>query len=130
MPFSDGARRPVQSLRPGGNWYLLGGQGMGKTIIIAQEKQAYTLADRGTYCSFALARPPKTDLKILCEGDDSLYNPYGVIAVNPKRHPHVNFAGAEEYIRWITSAEVQRMIGRFTFQGEVLFHPNVESTGK
>ncbi len=62
--------------------------------------------------------------KILGEGHESLYNPYGVIAVNPKKYPDVNFAGARRYIEWITSPEVQRMIGRYTFQGKVLFFPN------
>jgi tungstate transport system substrate-binding protein len=127
---AKGKRNPFETLRPWGNWYLSVGQGMGKTIIIATEKRAYTLADRGTYYSFALAKPPKSDLVILCEGHDSLYNPYGVIAVDPKRHPHVNFAGAKKYIDWITSPEVQQMIGRYKFQGKVLFHPNAATAVK
>jgi tungstate transport system substrate-binding protein len=97
---------------------------MGKTILIATEKRAYTLSDRGTYYSFAMAEPAKTDLAILCEGHESLHNPYGVIAVNPQRHPHVNFSGAKKYIEWITSPDTQQAIGRYTFQGKVLFHPN------
>ena len=122
--FSPGERKELRSVRPAGRWYLSIGQGMGKTIMLAAEKQAYTLADRGTYYAFALARPPKTDLVILFEGDETLYNPYGVIAVNPARHPQVNFPAAKKYIRWITSPEVQRMIGEYTIQGKVLFHPN------
>jgi tungstate transport system substrate-binding protein len=98
------------------------GQGMGKTILIATEKRAYTLTDRGTYLAFAMTKPQKTDLVVLYEGHDSLFNPYGVIAVNPKRHPHVNSVGAEKYIEWLTSAAVQRMIVKYTFQGHVLFH--------
>jgi len=125
--FAKGEKRSFESVRPPGDWYLSVGQGMGKAIMIATEKRAYTLADRGTYYAFALARPPKTDLAILCEGHESLYNPYGVIAVNPRRHPHVNFTGAKEYIAWITSPDVQRMIGRYKFQGEVLFHPNASA---
>jgi tungstate transport system substrate-binding protein len=119
-----GPKKMFEQSRPVGDWYLSVGQGMGKTILIATEKQAYTLADRGTYYAFALAEPKRTDLKIVSEGHPSLYNPYGVIAVNPKRHPHVNFSAAQAYIRWITSAEVQTMIGRYRVQGRVLFHPH------
>jgi tungstate transport system substrate-binding protein len=125
--FSKGEKRSLDTVRPTGDWYLSVGQGMGKTLLIATEKRAYTLADRGTYYSFALAQPAKTDLAVLCQGHESLYNPYGVIAVNPKRYPHVNFAGAKKYIEWITSPEVQRMIGRYAFQGKVLFYPNAAS---
>ena len=122
--FAAGRKKSLDSVRPFGNWYLSIGQGMGKAITIATEKRAYTLADRGTYYSFALGQPAKTNLLILCEGHESLHNPYGVIAVNPKRHPHVNFHGARKYVEWITSPEVQRMIGRHTVRGKVLFHAN------
>lgn len=124
MVVAKGTKKSFETVRPRGDWYLSVGQGMGKTIMIATEKRAYTLADRGTYYSFALSKPTKTDLGILCEGHRSLYNPYGVIAVDPKRHPHVNFGGVKKYIEWITSPEVQQMIGRYTVQGKVLFHPN------
>ena len=122
--FSEGKKKRLESVRPAGDWYLSVGQGMGKTILIAAEKRAYTLADRGTYYSFALAQPAKIDLAVLCQGHESLYNPYGVIAVNPERYPHVNFAGAKQYIEWIASPEIQRMIGEYKVQGKVLFHPN------
>ncbi len=122
--FSKGAKKSIESVRPVGDWYLSVGQGMGKTVLIATEKRAYTLADRGTYYAFALADPAKTGLAILCEGHESLFNPYGVIAVNPKKYPHVNFAGARRYIEWITSPEVQRMIGEYKVRGKVLFHPH------
>jgi tungstate transport system substrate-binding protein len=122
--FSKGKRREITSVRPGGPWYLSIGQGMGKTIIVATEKQAYTLADRGTYYAFALAKPARTDLVILYQGGDALFNPYGVIAVNPAKHPHVNRSAAESYVRWITSAEVQKMIAQYKAQGKVLFHPH------
>jgi tungstate transport system substrate-binding protein len=127
---ASGTRKSFETVRPCGNWYLSVGQGMGKTIMIATEKRAYTLADRGTYYSFALPSPPKTDLTVLCEGDASLYNPYGVIAVAPDRHPHVNFAGVKKYIEWITSLEVQEMIGQYTVQGKVLFHPGAATAEK
>lgn len=127
---AKGAKRSFETVRPRGDWYLSVGQGMGKTIMIAGEKRAHTLADRGTYYSFALAKPPRTDLTVLCEGHPSLYNPYGVIAVNPERHPHVKFAGARKYIEWITSPEVQQMIGQYTVQGKVLFHPGAAAAEK
>ena len=91
------------------------------------EKQAVTLADRGTYYAFALSKPPKVSLVILLEGHKDLHNPYGVIAVNPKRHPHVNFEAAKKYIEWLTSPRIQRKIGQYKFQGKVLFHPLTES---
>jgi tungstate transport system substrate-binding protein len=121
--FGEGQKKSFDSTRPPGAWYVSVGQGMGKTIMVATEKRAYTLADRGTYYTFALGTPAKTDLAILSEGYESLHNPYGVIAVNPARHPHVNFTGAGKYIEWITSPEVQEMIGRYAVQGKTLFHP-------
>ncbi len=127
---AKGVRKSFETVRPHGDWFLSVGQGMGKTIMIATEKRAYTLVDRGTYYSFALPRPSKTDLAVLCEGHKSLYNPYGVIAVAPKRHPHVNFGGAKKYIEWITSSKVQQRIGRHTVQGKVLFHPNAAAAEK
>ncbi len=121
---SSGKTRQVESVRPDGQWYLSIGQSMGKTIVMATEKRAYTLADRGTYYAFARTEPAKTDLVVLCQGDPSLHNPYGVIAVNPKKHPDVNHKAAQLYIEWITSAKVQEMIGQYELQGKVLFHPN------
>jgi tungstate transport system substrate-binding protein len=120
----EGQKRPYDSTRPVGAWYVSVGQGMGKTILVATEKRAYTVADRGTYDAFALSTPAKTSLAILSEGHESLRNPYGVIAVNPARHPHVNFTGARKYIEWITSPEVQQMIGQYAVQGKTLFHPS------
>lgn len=122
--FLKGQRKAIRSVRPSGRWYLSVGQGMGKTILVATEKRAYTLADRGTYYAFALTDPPKTDLDILCQGDPKLSNPYGVIAVHPEKHRHVNFGAARKYIEWITSPDVQKMIGRYTVGGKVLFHPS------
>ena len=120
----EGQQKTFQSVRPRGAWYLSIGQGMGKAITAATEKRAYTLADRGTYYAMALAQPPRTDLAILCEGDGSLRNPYGVIAVSPQKHPGVHYAGAKKYVEWITSPETQRKIGDFKLQGKVLFFPS------
>ena len=124
-----GKKRSFRSVRPKGDWYLSIGQGMGKTIMVATEKRAYALVDRGTYYALALAEPPRTDLVVVCQGDKGLYNPYGVIAVNPQKHPHVNFAAAKKYVEWITSAEVQKMIGRYRVGGRVLFHPGAGAAG-
>jgi tungstate transport system substrate-binding protein len=106
---------------PEGRWYSEAGQGMGAVIQIANEKLAYTLADRGTY----LAYKGKVSLKILCEGDPDLFNPYGIIAVNPARHPHANYVLAMAYIGWVTSPEGQRIIRQFGREkfGQPLFIP-------
>ena len=108
-------------VEPKGRWYKEVGQGMGAVITMANDLQAYTLADRGTY----LSMKEKITLEILVEGDGVLFNPYGVIAVNPKRHPHVNFEGATAFIEWITSIPGQRIIGSFKKFGEILFYPDV-----
>ncbi len=106
-------------IRPSGRWYLEAGKGMGEVLTMANEKRAYTLADRGTY----LAYSGKIDLPILSEEDPLLYNPYGIIAVNPVRHPHVKYVRAMALIGWVTSPEGQRIIGEYKKFGEVLFHP-------
>ena len=93
---------------------------MGNTINFAFEKQGYTLTDRGTY----LAYKDKIDLIIVVQGDKRLYNPYGIIAVNPEMHSHVNYKGAMEYINWIISPATQKLIGDFKIDGEVLFFPD------
>lgn len=110
----------MAGINPDGAWYLEAGQGMGTVLQMAHEKLAYTISDRGTY----LAYRPKVDLIIMSEGDPSLYNPYGVIAVNPARHPQVKYVKAMALIGWLTSPECQKLIGNFTKEGEVLFHPD------
>jgi tungstate transport system substrate-binding protein len=107
-------------IEPEGDWYLEIGQGMEPTLLVANENLGYALADRGTY----LATKDKIDLVILSEGDDRLFNPYGVIAVNPAVHPHVKYMEAMQFIAWMTSIEGQEIIGGFTAHGEVLFFPN------
>jgi len=106
-------------LSPRGKWYLEAGQGMGSTLMMANEKQGYCLADRGTY----IAYQDKINLAILCEGDSALFNPYGIIAVNPNRHSTVKYKEAMSFIEWIISVEGQKMIGEFKKNGQVLFHP-------
>ncbi len=116
-----GKKREISFVKPIGEWYFSIGQGMGNTINFAYEKNGYTLTDRGTY----LAYKDKIELTILSEGDNKLFNPYGIIAVNPKKHPHTNLEAANKYIKWIRSAKIQKMIGDFEIKGEQLFIPDV-----
>jgi len=103
----------------GKSWYKEVGTGMGNTLAIAREMQAYTLTDRGTWIS----KRETLDLEILNEGDTILLNPYGVMAINPEKHPHVNFRIAKAFIYFIISPEGQEMIGNFRRGGEILFKP-------
>jgi tungstate transport system substrate-binding protein len=113
-------------MKPEGEWYLSVGQGMGATLTVANEQQAYTLSDRATYLARKLEG---LDLEILVEGDSRLFNPYGVIAVNPELHPDVNFDGANAFIEWLTSVETQQMISQFGVDefGQPLFVPDSEA---
>jgi tungstate transport system substrate-binding protein len=104
---------------PSGKWYMEAGQGMGATLQLADEKNAYVLVDRGT----CIAYEDKIRLVILCEGDKRLYNPYGIIAVSPAKHPHANYVYAMALIGWITSREGQDIIRNFTKEGKQLFQP-------
>lgn len=108
-------------IAPQGKWYVESGQGMGAVLQIAHEMKGYTLSDRGTY----LAYKDKIDLAILTEGDPILFNPYGIIAVNPALHPHVNYILAMAYIGWVTSPEGQMIIREFGKDkfGQPLFVP-------
>ena len=110
-------------VKPEGDWYLSVGQGMGATLTVADEQQAYTLSDRATFLARTLEG---IDLEILVEGDSRLFNPYGVIAVNPELHPNVNAAGAEAFIEWLTSLETQQLISQFGVAefGQPLFVPD------
>lgn len=104
--------------KPSGKWYVEAGQGMGEVISMATERRAYTLADRGTYNAY---RTKKTDLKIVFEGEKGLFNPYGVIAVNPKRFPHVKFELANKFIDYITGPEGQKIIATYRVSGDPVF---------
>jgi len=107
-------------LSPKGRWYRDVGQGMGAVITMSDDMQAYTLADRGTY----LSMKSKITLEVLVESDPKLFNPYGIIAVNPAKHPHVNYNGAMRFIAWITSPEGQNIISAVQREGQVLFYPD------
>jgi tungstate transport system substrate-binding protein len=114
------------SIDPHGDWYVEAGQGMGAVLHMADEKRAYTLTDRGTWIAFA----QKLKLKILFDGDAELNNPYGIIAVNPSMHPHVDQVGAAALIEWITSPDGQRLIADFKRDGDPLFFPLKEQADR
>jgi tungstate transport system substrate-binding protein len=121
-----GKKRKVSYIHPAGLgvWYLSIGQGMGKTLTFADEKQAYTLADRGTYIKYKFGRDIPIELDVLCEGDAALANPYGVIPVNPKKHPHVKYQLAEEFAKWLVSKQGQTAIDNYRLLGKQLFYPD------
>jgi tungstate transport system substrate-binding protein len=100
-------------------WYMEAGQGMGATLQIANEKQAYVLCDRGTF----LAYKDKIELDVLYEGDPLLFNPYSITAVNPARYSQVKYMEAMQLIAWVTSVEGQKIIGEYKIAGEKLFYP-------
>ena len=114
----------VQPAQEGDTWYFSIGQGMGKTITFAEEKQAYTMADRGTYLKYKLGRDAGLDLTVLCEGDEDLYNPYGVIPVNPDRYPHVQYDLAKQFAQWLVSERGQSLIANYKLLGKQLFYPD------
>jgi len=105
-------------------WYISIGQGMGKTITFADEKQAYALADRGTYISYKYGKKPPVDAEIVYDGDELLANPYGVIPVNPQKYPNVQYAMAEKFANWLVSAGGQSLIAGYLLEGKQLFFPD------
>ena len=124
----DGKPVAVKSVHPAGAtaWYLSVGQGMGKTLTPAEEKQAYTLADRGTFIKYKFGREIPINLSILCEGGKQLANPYGFIPVNPKKYPHVKYALAEQMAQWLTSAKGQKLIAEYKLHDKQLFFPDAK----
>ena len=115
MRFWKGAGKAPE----GQGWYKASGSGMGATLNMAAGIGAYTLSDRGSWANFK----NRQDLKILFQGDAKLYNPYGVILVNPVRHPHVKQVAAERFIAWLTSDAGHKAIADFKLNGEQLFFP-------
>jgi tungstate transport system substrate-binding protein len=93
---------------------------MGPALNTASAANAYVLADRGTWLSFR----NRGELGVLVEGDPRLFNPYGVMPVNPARHPHVKAAEAQAFVDWLVSPEGQRAIADYRIAGEQLFFPN------
>jgi len=121
-----GKKKAISFLHPEGlgQWYLSIGQGMGKTLTYAEEKQAYTLTDRGTYLKYKLGRKQGLDLEILCEGDERLFNPYGIIPIHPKMYPHVKFDWADTLAKWLISPKAQSLIAEYRIQGQRAFFPD------
>ena len=107
-----------------GEWYHSIGQGMGKTLTYAEEKQAYTMTDRGTYLKYKFGREQGLDLVILVDGDPSLFNPYGIIPVNPEKHPHVKFKEADKFAKWLVSEKAQKIIADYKIEGKQAFFPD------
>lgn len=103
-----------------GAWYRDTGSGMGPALNTAASMNAYILADRGTWLSFK----NRADLTISVEGDKRLFNQYGVILVNPDKHPHVKKADGQAFIDWIVSADGQKAIADYKIDGQQLFFPN------
>jgi len=103
-----------------GTWYRETGSGMGATLNTASGMDAYTLTDRATWIRFG----NKGNLEILVEGDARLHNPYGVIVVNPDRHPHVHAAAAQAFVDWLMSERGQKEIGAYRVDGRQLFFPD------
>lgn len=121
-----GVKKEITFKRPANSdaFYLSIGQGMGKAITFTEEKQAYTMSDRGTYIKFKYGKTPAVDLEVLCEGGADLANPYGIIPVNPKKHAHVQYDLAKQFAEWITSKEGQKMIADYRLEGKQLFYPD------
>jgi len=109
--------------------YIPSRQGMEATLRMATNTHSFTLIDRSTWLRLSPTDNIGMELMIICEGDPLLFNQYGIIAVNPERHPEVNIEGANTFIQWITSGRIQELIGKFGVAefGEPLFMPNVGS---
>jgi tungstate transport system substrate-binding protein len=111
-------------IEPSGDWYNSVGKGMGDTYRMADEMQGYTLIDRATY----LANKGNYSLEPMVEGDELLFNPYGVIAVSPEKYHNINYEGATAFIQWIISDETQALIAEFGKDqyGQSLFIPDAK----
>jgi tungstate transport system substrate-binding protein len=108
-----------------GTWYREAGTGMGATLNTASGLEAYSLTDRGTWISFK----NRGNLTLLLEGDSRLFNQYGVILVNPKKHPHVKTTEGQRFIDWLLADKGQQAIAAFRIEGERAFFPNARKTG-
>lgn len=106
--------------KPSGSAYVAAGLGMGEVLNMASELRAYTLTDRATYAAYRA----KTGLVVEVEGDPKMFNPYGIIAVNPAKYKDINYKGAMQLIDWITSDAGQKRIADFKVDGQQLFFPS------
>ncbi|MFN0299464.1 MAG: extracellular solute-binding protein [Burkholderiales bacterium] len=111
--------------RAKGPWYRDTGQGMGPALNTASSLNAYVLADRSTWLAFK----NRGELTVLVEGDQRLFNQYGVMLVNPARHPHVKKDLGQQFVDWIVSPEGQQAIAGYKINGEQLFFPNAGQAG-
>lgn len=107
-------------------WYIQTGQGMISTINVAAERGGYTMTDRGTYIKYEANNDGDAPLKILVEGDKSLFNQYSVLCVNPEKCNSVKYDLATTFRKWMASAEVQKRIADFRLLGKQLFTPNAD----
>jgi len=114
------AEAGIDAKQAGNDWYRDTGSGMGATLNTAAGIGGYTLTDRGTWLSFK----NRADLAIAVEGDKRLFNQYGVMLVNPARHPHVKQAWGQAFIDWLTAPTGQQTIAGYKINGEQLFFPN------
>lgn len=112
----------VDPTEASGEWYRETGSGMGATLNAATGMGAYTMTDRGTWISFE----NKGDYEILVEGDEALFNPYGVILVNKDKCPSVKAEAGQKFVDWLISDEGQKAIAGFRLRGQQLFHPNAK----
>jgi tungstate transport system substrate-binding protein len=110
----------IDITKDGGGWYKEIGQGMGAALNTASASNAYVLSDRGTWLAFK----NRGDLAILVEGDKRLFNQYGVMLVNPAKHPTVKKEAGQRFIDWLVSPEGQNVIAGFKIEGQQLFYPN------
>ncbi len=108
-------------ISPAGGWYIAVGQGMGDTLRVADEKEAYTITDRGTFVSLK----KNLDLVVLLEGEKVLVNQYGIMAVSPEKHPHVQYELALQFIEFLISEKGRELIAGFKIEGETLFFPGM-----
>ena len=108
-----------------GPWYKEIGQGMGAALNMASASNSYVLSDRGTWLAFK----NRGDLAVLVEGDKRLFNQYGVMLVNPAKHPAVKKEAGQRFIDWLISPEGQGAIAGFKINGQQLFYPNANETG-
>lgn len=112
------------SIEASGEWYVEVGKGMGDTLTMTDELQAYTMTDRATFLSMM----DKLDLEIVVEGDSKLFNQYGVIPVNPEKNDKINNQAAEKFVEWLLSEDTQKAIAEFGVEkfGQPLFIPNAK----
>ena len=124
--LKKGQKKEIGFMHPPGlgQWYLSIGQGMGKALTFADEKQAYVLVDRGTYIKYKFGRDMPIDLVVLCQGDPVLANPYGLIPINPKKHPHAKYDLSKTFAQWLVSEKGQTVIDNYRLLGKQLFYPD------